>query len=303
MLYNAPFGATDTNASYVNGNPAAGIRGSIPPAAAIEQGQREVVNFIADSGLTPSGTDLHQLGKSVQSGQVTYAADTGAANAMVVTLSPVPVSYRAGMQIRVKAAYANTGAAAINVNGLGSKAVVDANGTALLKGAYQANNHLVLEYDGTSFRIIAGAYSAPDSASAFHVGNGATQTLTNAVYRVLDLGTQAGTVGSSSGTAFTAARAGLYLISASLSTVISFSGAANASINSTIYKNGSVVPGVTNIVGLYTPVSGTGAYQSGINTVVSLNVGDTVSVAQMVQGSSMSSLYVNGVDLYVTPLN
>ncbi|WP_146090442.1 hypothetical protein [Rhodopseudomonas palustris] len=253
------------------------------------------------------GTDDALLTKAVQHliqrGQPTYAVDSGSANAIVATLAPACVEYKQGMFVRIKAAAANTGPVTANFNGLGNKAVVDANGAALLKGAYQADNHLVLEYDGTAFRIIAGGVSIPDATSAFHVGNGATQTLTNAVYRVLDLGTQAGTIGSSAGTTFTAARAGLYLISASLSTVISFSGAANASINATLYKNGSVVPGVTNIVGLYSPTSGTGAYITGINTVVSLKVGDTVSVAEMVQGSSMSSLYVNGVDLYVTPLN
>ena len=47
MQYNGPFDQpTNPNASYVNGNPATGTQGSIPPAASIEFDQREIVNVI-----------------------------------------------------------------------------------------------------------------------------------------------------------------------------------------------------------------------------------------------------------------
>ena len=38
--------------------------GSIPPAASIENPQREIVNMITSSGLTPTDADLFQLAKS-----------------------------------------------------------------------------------------------------------------------------------------------------------------------------------------------------------------------------------------------
>lgn len=47
MKYNAPYGASDTNAAYINGNPATGTMGSIPPAESIEYDQREIVNVIS----------------------------------------------------------------------------------------------------------------------------------------------------------------------------------------------------------------------------------------------------------------
>lgn len=61
MKYVPPLGATDPNASYQDGNPEAGILGSIVPAAAIERPQREILNVLTAAGLTPSDTDLTQL--------------------------------------------------------------------------------------------------------------------------------------------------------------------------------------------------------------------------------------------------
>ena len=61
MKYKQPYGVSDPNAAYINGNPSTGTMGSIPPAASIENPQREIVNFINDSGLTPTDADLHQL--------------------------------------------------------------------------------------------------------------------------------------------------------------------------------------------------------------------------------------------------
>ena len=61
MKYVPPLGATDPNAPYQDGNPEAGILGSIVPAAAIERPQREILNVLTAAGLTPSDTDLTQL--------------------------------------------------------------------------------------------------------------------------------------------------------------------------------------------------------------------------------------------------
>ena len=61
MKYVPPLGATDPNASYQDGNPEAGILGSIVPAAAIERPQREIMHVITQAGLEPSGEMLTQL--------------------------------------------------------------------------------------------------------------------------------------------------------------------------------------------------------------------------------------------------
>jgi hypothetical protein len=58
MKYQRPYGVSDPNAAYVNGNPSTGTMGSIPPAASIEYPQREIVNLITDSKFTPTDADL-----------------------------------------------------------------------------------------------------------------------------------------------------------------------------------------------------------------------------------------------------
>lgn len=61
MKYTQPTGEADPNASYVDGNPNAGIRGSRVPAAAIEAPQREIQTCIVNSAQTPDPEDYTQL--------------------------------------------------------------------------------------------------------------------------------------------------------------------------------------------------------------------------------------------------
>ena len=65
MRYVAPFGQPDPDAPYVNGNPGTGVEGSIPPAAAIEHAQREIVAAIVGSGQTPDAGNLTQLWQAI----------------------------------------------------------------------------------------------------------------------------------------------------------------------------------------------------------------------------------------------
>lgn len=65
------------DAPYVNGDPSVGREGSIPPAAAFEQHQRELLELITWSGQTPSNNDLTQVRKAIQwaMGQVGISDD------------------------------------------------------------------------------------------------------------------------------------------------------------------------------------------------------------------------------------
>ena len=65
MKYQNPYGTTGTNIPYINGNPATGVEGSIPPAAAIQYPMTEIVNVITNAGLTPSDSDLQQLWEAI----------------------------------------------------------------------------------------------------------------------------------------------------------------------------------------------------------------------------------------------
>lgn len=53
MKYHAPYGSTDPDAPYLDRNTPALQRGSVPPAAAIEQPQREIVDVIEKADMTP----------------------------------------------------------------------------------------------------------------------------------------------------------------------------------------------------------------------------------------------------------
>lgn len=53
--------------SYVNANPATGVKGSTVPGEALEHPQREILNVIEAAGLTPNGADLTQLLQAINS--------------------------------------------------------------------------------------------------------------------------------------------------------------------------------------------------------------------------------------------
>ncbi|MFP3944943.1 MAG: pyocin knob domain-containing protein [Alphaproteobacteria bacterium] len=64
MEYVPPLGG-GANDPYVDGDPQTGTKGSVVPAAAIEDVMREVVNVITAAGLTPSDADLTQLSQAI----------------------------------------------------------------------------------------------------------------------------------------------------------------------------------------------------------------------------------------------
>ena len=67
MKYSQPYGVVDPRARYVNGNPATGTQGSIPPATALDEDQFEIEYVISQAGFTPSHADLTQLWQALQS--------------------------------------------------------------------------------------------------------------------------------------------------------------------------------------------------------------------------------------------
>jgi hypothetical protein len=72
----------------------------------------------------------------------------------VVTLTPAAASYENGMILAFQPINSNSGVSTINVNGLGSKSIVNAASLALNGGEISANAICTVMYDGTNFRII-----------------------------------------------------------------------------------------------------------------------------------------------------
>jgi hypothetical protein len=156
VKYNQPFDQpTLPDAPYVNGNPATGLQGSIPPAAAFEYPQRELQNFIVDSDLTPTNNDLHQVSRGVQNGVVCFGQDVGTANALSAVMTPIPNALFPGMTVRIKkAGSANTGATTLDIGGgTGAHAVKRATGADLVAGDLPANTVAEFVFDGSFWQM------------------------------------------------------------------------------------------------------------------------------------------------------
>lgn len=125
--------------------------GSALVAGDLESGALTTVTYKAGA----TSFYLDELSPSLlQSQSMNYAADTGSANAYVVTLAPAPLAHTTGMPIRVKIANTNTAASTLNPNGLGTKAIVaDVDGSALAGGELAAGMIVTFTYDGTSYRV------------------------------------------------------------------------------------------------------------------------------------------------------
>jgi hypothetical protein len=155
MKYQAPYGVTDTNAPYVNGDPSRGIQGSIPPAAAFEYPMREIVGVISKSMISPSDTDLLQMAESIRSQRMNYCNDTGQANTLSVAFDPPLAIYTLGLLVRVRVAVTNNGPCTIDA-GAGRVAIKRPNGAALQPNDMPAGGMADLVYDGSAFQLMSG---------------------------------------------------------------------------------------------------------------------------------------------------
>lgn len=99
-------------------------------------------------------------------------------NTYTVSLSPAPSAYAAYMFVRGSFTNANTGAATLNVNSLGAKAI-QKDGSALVAGDIGAADIVGLMYDGTQFQIIEHSKVIGDALAGTLVTEDGTQTLTN----------------------------------------------------------------------------------------------------------------------------
>jgi hypothetical protein len=159
MKYNVPYGKADEvtwgDTPYINGNPSTGLAGSIPPAGSIEFPQREIVNLIRDvAALLPDNADLHQLGRTIQTGGLNFKVDTGTANAYACNLTPAPLAYIMGLFVVLKIANDNTGPSVLNLNSLGNVPIVRIDGSPLVGGDLVHGSLHCLMFDGTNFQMV-----------------------------------------------------------------------------------------------------------------------------------------------------
>jgi len=156
VKYQPPYGITDPNAGYVNGDPSQGLAGSIPPAQSIEYPQREITNLITFGGYIPSDADLAQMTRGVRRAAFAFATDTGSVNSLSIALFPPIAAYEQGTELRVLVGNDNTGQATIRVDGLNTQQIIRKDGTPLLAGDLRRGGVAVLVYDGTNFQLVSG---------------------------------------------------------------------------------------------------------------------------------------------------
>jgi len=88
-------------------------------------------------------------------GALDYALATGSSNAYSMTLTPALTAHIPGMPVYMKANHTNTGAATLNINGLGAVAIKRRDGSALQPNDIQSGHLVALSYDGTYYQIMS----------------------------------------------------------------------------------------------------------------------------------------------------
>lgn len=101
-----------------------------------------------------------------QSGAQIYGTDGGATDAYAISMTPTLTSYVAGQAFNFFANSANTGAATLNIDGLGAKSITFPDGSALTDNYIAAGSIVRVVYDGTKFQISSPNSSGGGGASA-----------------------------------------------------------------------------------------------------------------------------------------
>jgi hypothetical protein len=99
--------------------------------------------------------------EAVQLSAVTYAAASNSGNAYAVTLAPAPAAYAVGMIVHFLVSADNTGAATLNVNGLGNRDIRKHYNVALASGDLKSGQLVSVMYDGALFQLLSPVAAAP----------------------------------------------------------------------------------------------------------------------------------------------
>ena len=130
-----------------------------------------VGEFILDYGgfdaLDDGSVDNLETGfvRTLQKQPWLYAVAGGTANALTATLVPAPVALTSGFRLTLLISTMNTGAATLNVNGLGPVPITTINGSALGAGDLPNGVPMLLIYSGTSWVLTGVSLSQLQKAS------------------------------------------------------------------------------------------------------------------------------------------
>lgn len=112
---------------------------------------------IRSNSIYEDSADDFMLARAMRAQRLNYIPVVGGtANALTATLDPAPASYSdlIGTPFMIKIALTNTGAATLNLNGLGAVAIGRSDNSALQAGDLLATRTVELMFDGGFFQII-----------------------------------------------------------------------------------------------------------------------------------------------------
>jgi len=155
------------NIAYANALAIAGA----PDATESVKGIVELATYaeaLAGTDTGSTGASLvvkpSYLAKLIQNSGWNYGVDAGAVDDYAITLTPAPTAYATGQGFVVKVNTANTGAATLNVNGLGVKAIKKNHDQDLEDGDVEAASYISVIYDGTNFELVGQQATMPTTA-------------------------------------------------------------------------------------------------------------------------------------------
>ncbi|MEB3210261.1 MAG: hypothetical protein VKL39_02855, partial [Leptolyngbyaceae bacterium] len=111
---------------------------------------------ISEADLRALGEDIKDSALYIEDLYKTYGVTASGTDTYTATPNPAITAYAADTVFIIKFTNANTGAATLNLAGLGAKAIVKNAATALSAGDINAGQILALVYDGTNFQIVGG---------------------------------------------------------------------------------------------------------------------------------------------------
>ena len=91
----------------------------------------------------------------IQDSTYVYAADAESTDTYVISLTPPTLAYVTGQVFYFKANTVNTGAATLNVDGLGAKTIKKLHDQDLANGDIESGQIVAVAYDGTNFQMLS----------------------------------------------------------------------------------------------------------------------------------------------------
>jgi hypothetical protein len=116
-------------------------------------------------GTGTDRTDSANLGQIQDQGYI-YLSSVSGSDTITANTSPATTAYIAGQAYRFVASGDNTGAATINLNGLGAKGVAKGAAEPLQAGDLRSGAGYTIVYDGTQFLLLNPSLSAIQSVSS-----------------------------------------------------------------------------------------------------------------------------------------